>query len=401
MKRTILSLLLMLALVLSWIPAGIRAEALPIQTEPRTEVPTQETEETPETTIPTEPEETIPETTEQQSPEQTEPESSIPESTEPEEIFPEETESETLPVTVEVQREPVEVFFTVTVEGYILPLEDRELLVAAQKLEVPDFDLTPYGLMGKTEGPTLAHLLIYATEVLYCGLDEPNAGQGYLAETGLLDTDVLTLKEMPETFWGLDGQLLCFVDGMLWDEQEVPDCTAISLEEDSNILLAVLPQEVTATAGYLSWEEGIVTAEAGREVFYAPVEEIMALGGDVTDWYSAGITDEGGQLHWDAPAPGEYCLAIPAIWEEETVCLSAVVSFLAEEETAPAELPRISGDVNGDGVLDPTDGASLAGYVNGTVELSEAALALADMDGDGKINMLDVALIYRSLSAEQ
>lgn len=406
MKRRILSLLLALGLLFSLIPAGVLAEALP--TEPRTEAPVQETEDIPEAS--TAPEETLPEETE--APEETEetlpPETTLPAETQPEATIPEETVPEqTLPETEPEgepeSSEPVEVFFTVTVDETILTLEKQELL-AAQTLVVPNFDLTAYGLEAKTTGPTLAHLLIYATEMLYCGLEEQDAGQGYLAEVGLLNTEVLTLVETPETFWALEGTLLCYVNGKLWDEAEDADCTAISLEEKDSILLACLTREIAVEAGVLMETDGIITAEPGQEVFYAPAEEAYRLGGDVTSWYSAGFTDELGQLHWEAPASGEYCLAIPAVWEEETLYLTAAIFFVLEEEEeiAPAEtIPQIPGDVNGDGVLDQTDGASLAGYINGTVTLPEDALLLGDMDGDGKINMLDVALIYRSLSEAQ
>lgn len=406
MKRRILSMLLALGLLFSLIPAGVLAEALP--TEPRTEAPVQETEDLPEES--TAPDVTAPEETE--TPEETEetqpPETTLPEQTQPEETTPAETVAEqTVPETESeeeepVSSEPVEVFFTVTVDETILTLEKQELLVA-QTLTVPNFDLTAYGMGTKTVGPTLAHLLIYATEVLYCGLEEQDAGQGYLAEAGFMGTEVLTLVETPETFWTLEGTLLCYVNGKLWDEAEDADCTAISLEEKDSILLACVTQEIAVEAGILAETGGIITAEPGQEVFYASAEEAYCLGGDVTSWYSAGITDELGQLHWEAPAPGEYCLAIPAVWEEETLYLTAAIPFiLEEEETAPAEtIPQIPGDVNGDGVLDQTDGASLAGYINGTATLLEDALSLADMDGDGKINMLDVALIYRSLLAAE
>lgn len=404
MKRTILSLLLVWALVLGLIPAGVRAEGLSSQMESQTEVPVQEPEVVPEAS--TIPEETI--TADQvesensvstpTSPEQTYPTESLQEKTIPEETLP----AETIPVTQPMEEQPehaasVTVFFTVTVDGTILSLDSQERL-ASQSLVVPNFDLTPYGMENRTESVTLAHLLIYATEVLFCGLEEENAGAGYLAELGLLDTDVLTLNAIPEKFWELEGQLLCFVDAKLWAELEDPDCAAIALEEGCNIHLACIMQEVTVKSGVLTQKDGVITAEAGREVFYVPVEEAYTLGGDVRNWYSAGTTDELGQLQWVTPPAGEYYFATPAFLEEKILSLPAVVSFTLEtEESAAAVLPQIPGDVNGDGVLDQTDGASLAGYINGSVELAENDLRLADMNGDGKINMLDVALIYREL----
>ena len=66
-------------------------------------------------------------------------------------------------------------------------------------------------------------------------------------------------------------------------------------------------------------------------------------------------------------------------------------------ETAPVVTVGSSillGDVNGDGKINNIDAAMVYGYNNGKNELTEAQLAAADVNGDGKVSNLDAAMIY-------
>ena len=58
------------------------------------------------------------------------------------------------------------------------------------------------------------------------------------------------------------------------------------------------------------------------------------------------------------------------------------------------QLPIVLGDVNGDGKADNLDAALVYAYYNGKQELSAQQLAAADVNGDGKADNLDAALIY-------
>ena len=101
----------------------------------------------------------------------------------------------------------VTVYFSVSDdEVYLSNTESLPGPVSLQKLTVPYFDLALYGLDnfyfssenygsgGVSEGTketaegkvTMLHLFIYATEVLYCGGDEADAGKGYLKNEGIL-----------------------------------------------------------------------------------------------------------------------------------------------------------------------------------------------------------------------
>ena len=56
------------------------------------------------------------------------------------------------------------------------------------------------------------------------------------------------------------------------------------------------------------------------------------------------------------------------------------------------------GDVNGDGKVNATDAALVYRYVNGTASLNAEQLLLADVNGDSKINAVDAAMIYRHVN---
>ena len=66
----------------------------------------------------------------------------------------------------------------------------------------------------------------------------------------------------------------------------------------------------------------------------------------------------------------------------------------------PAQPQLASGDVNGDGKIDNTDAALVYAYFNGKAELSEEQLARADADGDGEISNIDAGLIYAFYSGK-
>ena len=66
----------------------------------------------------------------------------------------------------------------------------------------------------------------------------------------------------------------------------------------------------------------------------------------------------------------------------------------------PAQPQLASGDVNGDGKIDNTDAALVYAYFNGKAELTEEQLARADVDGDGEISNIDAGLIYAFYSGK-
>ena len=123
-----------------------------------------------------------------------------------------------------------------------------DVVMALQKITVPYFDLALYGLQdyyfssetysgdGEYDGTghpesnldpgtaefaynkvTMMHLFIYATEIYYCGIDEEDAGQGYLYKQKLIGTDTFTVSgsvgsSYLNMFWGKDENLNYYVN---------------------------------------------------------------------------------------------------------------------------------------------------------------------------------------------
>ena len=121
-------------------------------------------------------------------------------------------------------------------ENYVVGSETGEVM-ALKEITVPYFDLAEYGLEEYyfsseeygddgdgapgsdlepgtpeyAEGkPTVLHLYIYALEVFEYGLDADEAGQGYLLEQDLMDTDAFTItggagSTFLNAYWGTSG----------------------------------------------------------------------------------------------------------------------------------------------------------------------------------------------------
>jgi IPT/TIG domain-containing protein/dockerin type I repeat protein/cohesin domain-containing protein/galactose oxidase-like protein len=70
------------------------------------------------------------------------------------------------------------------------------------------------------------------------------------------------------------------------------------------------------------------------------------------------------------------------------ICLS-LLATIAISKTAVADNP-LTGDLNGDRVIDVNDFSLLYGYLQGNVALSPAQLQAADIDRDGAVTMIDL-----------
>ena len=68
------------------------------------------------------------------------------------------------------------------------------------------------------------------------------------------------------------------------------------------------------------------------------------------------------------------------------------ITWVATETALP-------GDLNGNGTVNIADVALLYCHVRGTDTLSEDSLSLADLNGDGKITIIDVAILYIQIRA--
>lgn len=79
-----------------------------------------------------------------------------------------------------------------------------------------------------------------------------------------------------------------------------------------------------------------------------------------------------------------------AVYEDEGASQEAVDKAEVKLRNAMKDLDWVGSDLNGDGVLDNEDLNMLRGYITGTVELTDEQLALADYDGNGKVDVRDM-----------
>lgn len=248
-------------------------------------------------------------------------------------------------------------------EVYVGNIENLEKPVVLQKLTVPYFDLALYGLEDfyygseatkeSAEGKvTMLHAFIYATEVLYCGVDEADAGKGYLKENGILDTDTLRISGSNgsmflQNFWNMDLNLNYYKNyeyplagpgwGATADQILVQDGDVISFAHFSDwgffsdsasgfhylkangqmtqveVTKGVdkdLSLEVYRTAqgeNYTTLQKKITDENA---LFYTSVDDLDD--GRVSAWKELGITDTDGNLTVDVDSlsAGEYLIGI-------------------------------------------------------------------------------------------
>lgn len=243
---------------------------------------------------------------------------------------------------------------------------------ALQKLTVPYFDLALYGLekfyfssedyssgtLGEgtaetaKDKVTMLHLILYATEIYYCGLGPEEAGKGYLYDEGMLGTDDLTITGSPgslymQKFWGMDENLNYYLnykypeaskgwgstaDQILLRENDVVTIghfTSWNFWTDPDNVFNYIKcgdKTVTATAtqgekvnmsAWIAGPGGDFTSTAHRkltsspEVYYTAADKLDS--GEVTSWTSIGNANAEGDFVVDTSkmAPGEYIIAIP------------------------------------------------------------------------------------------
>ena len=79
----------------------------------------------------------------------------------------------------------------------------------------------------------------------------------------------------------------------------------------------------------------------------------------------------------------------------------AGVEYIQPHITLPLTItPVIYGDADGNGEVNAMDAALVYRYVNGTASLSAEQLILVDVNGDAKVNAVDAAMIYRFVNGK-
>ena len=342
--------------------------------------------------------------------------------------------------------------------------EGSDVVMALQKITVPYFDLALYGLQdyyfssetysgdGEYDGTgnpesdlepgtaefaynkvTLLHMFIYATEIYYCGIDEADAGKGYLYKQKLLGTDTFMLtgsvgSSYLKMFWGQDENLNYYVnynyplaspgwgstsDQILLREGDVitmghftdwqfhtdpgsvfnylkagSDTVTTTVEQGKSLNLTAWLAGADNSSNYTTGHT-VVTSQP--EIYYSTIKELAE--GDVTSWTLAGTASKNGSLAFDTSslAPGEYIFAMPGQYGE--TLKNAIVS-------APGAI-RVTvfkrGDLTSDSKINVMDAAKLYQAVKGKATLNEVQLAASDINNDGKVNVMDAAQLYKSI----
>lgn len=342
--------------------------------------------------------------------------------------------------------------------------EGSDVVMALQKITVPYFDLALYGLQdyyfssetysgdGEYDGTgnpesdlepgtaefaynkvTLLHMFIYATEIYYCGIDEADAGKGYLYKQKLLGTDTFMLtgsvgSSYLKMFWGQDENLNYYVnynyplaspgwgstsDQILLREGDVitmghfsnwqfhtdpgsvfnylkagSDTVTTAVEQGTSLNLTAWLAGADNSGNYTTGHT-VVTSQP--EIYYTTIKDLAE--GDVTSWTLAGTAKADGSLAFDTSslAPGEYIFAMAG--QTGVNLKNAIVS-------APGAI-RVTvfkrGDLTGDGKINVMDAAKLYQAVKGKATLNEVQLAASDINNDGKVNVMDAAQLYKSI----
>ena len=358
----------------------------------------------------------------------------------------------------------VTVYFSRSHDDMFEIAENSDVVMALQKITVPYFDLALYGLQdyyfssetytgdedydgtGNPESNlepgtaefafnkvTLLHMFIYATEVYYCGIDEVDAGKGYLYKQKLLGTDTFMLtgsvgSSYLKMFWGQDENLNYYVnysyplaspgwgstsdqillrDGDVitmghftdWQFHTDPGSVFNYLKAGSDTVTTTVEQgkSLNLTAWLAgadnssNYTTGHTVVTSQPEIYYSTIKDLAE--GDVTSWTLAGTASKNGSLAFDTSnlAPGEYIFAMPGQYGE--TLKNAIVS-------APGAI-RVTvfkrGDLTGDGKINVMDAAKLYQAVKGKATLNEVQLAASDINNDGKVNVMDAAQLYKSI----
>ncbi|MBP3478014.1 MAG: DUF4465 domain-containing protein [Oscillospiraceae bacterium] len=283
----------------------------------------------------------------------------------------------------------VSVYLSVSHDAqFVKPVASNKVL-ALQKVDVPYFDLSLYGLdmykipetsadYGKV---TAMHLYIYATEVFYCGIDKADAGKGYLYTQGILGTNVLTItgsagSSYMNKFWGYDENLNYYLNyqyptypgttiGATSDRIVLSDGDVVTVGHFENWAFYDDPTSVfnyiTVNNGdtVVAKNESVVLqvyragADMGNggsntpvnaqlDIYYAKAGTMTS--GDVTAWTKLGTTDAEGKLTVTLTdfELGEYVFAVAGRYGEtnpDEICSAPGGILLTVNETGSSTDP--------------------------------------------------------------
>ena len=351
---------------------------------------------------------------------------------------------------------PVTVYFSFSHDDTFESCNESGETMALKEVTVPYFDLELYGLENfyfasenygpasgdPTGGPgsaldpgtkefaygkvTMFHLFIYATEVYYLGIDPADAGKGYLKDNGLGSSIFNVTGSTGSTFlqeiWNYDLNLNYYLNyeyplaskgwGSTSDQILLHDGDIVTLghfsdwsffNDTTSIFNYIVADKTDPVQGdkiklelyhagadmYGTYNTAHTLIDYSPSVYCTPVNDIVS--GDVTTWQYVGNAEADGSLVVDTStlAPGEYIFALAGQPGKENP--GAICSTPGGVRVTIHEKPVVKGDIDGDGKVNALDVSALYSAIFSGEELDAA---VADINGDGKINVLDVSALY-------
>ena len=359
--------------------------------------------------------------------------------------------------------EPVTVYFSFSHDDTFESCDESGETMALKKVTVPYFDLELYGLENfyfasenygpasgdPTGGPgsaldpgtkefaygkiTMLHLFLYATEVYYLGIDPADAGKGYLADNGIMGTDIFSYSGSTgsiflQNIWKYDLNLNYYLNyeyplasagwGSTCDQILLREGDIVTLghfsdwsffNDTTSIFNYIVADKTDPVQGdkiklelyhagadmYGTYNTAHTLIDYSPSVYCTPVNDIVS--GDVTTWQYVGNAEADGSLVVDTStlAPGEYIFAMAGQPGKENP--GAICSTPGGIRLTIHEKPVVKGDINGDGVIDSTDVMALFNAINSGDDLDAT---VADVNGDGVIDARDVMALYNIIKSD-